>query len=87
DWVMTSQSHDLAREFQTTHNAQEKREITRGMKVIIRLTGRHMSEMISLYKVIHLPQKKNVSSFRRDSNPRTLVARPTRNRLGHGRHV
>ncbi|MDD9362840.1 MAG: hypothetical protein PV344_07960 [Anaplasma sp.] len=34
DRVMTSQPHDLAREVQTTHNDHEKRDITRGMKVI-----------------------------------------------------
>ncbi|MDD9362411.1 MAG: hypothetical protein PV344_05760 [Anaplasma sp.] len=63
--VMTSQPHDLAREFQTTHNAQVKRDVTRGMKVIkrwhvVRLTGHRTSQMISLYKVINLPQKKNL---------------------------
>ncbi|MDD9362588.1 MAG: hypothetical protein PV344_06675, partial [Anaplasma sp.] len=36
DKVMTSQPHDLAREFQTTHNAHVKRNVTRGMKVIER---------------------------------------------------
>ncbi|MDD9361636.1 MAG: hypothetical protein PV344_01755 [Anaplasma sp.] len=65
DRVMTSQPHDLVREFQTTRNAHENREVTRGMKVITRwhlkrLKGRRMSEMISLYKAIHLPQKKNL---------------------------
>ncbi|MDD9362387.1 MAG: hypothetical protein PV344_05640, partial [Anaplasma sp.] len=34
--VMTSQPHDLAREFQTTYNAHVKRDITLGMKVIER---------------------------------------------------
>ncbi|MDD9362028.1 MAG: hypothetical protein PV344_03785, partial [Anaplasma sp.] len=34
--VMTSQPHDLAREFQTTHNARVKRDVTRGVKVIKR---------------------------------------------------
>ncbi|MDD9362644.1 MAG: hypothetical protein PV344_06960 [Anaplasma sp.] len=57
---MTSQPHDLAREFRTTHNAQVKRHVTRGMKVIKRLhimqiKSRRMSSMISLHKVIHLP--------------------------------
>ncbi|MDD9362242.1 MAG: hypothetical protein PV344_04875 [Anaplasma sp.] len=35
DWsirVMTSQPHDLAREFHTTHNALVKCDVTRGMK-------------------------------------------------------
>ncbi|MDD9362418.1 MAG: hypothetical protein PV344_05795 [Anaplasma sp.] len=32
DRVMTSQPHDLAREFKTTHNAHVKRDVTRGMK-------------------------------------------------------
>ncbi|MDD9362759.1 MAG: hypothetical protein PV344_07545, partial [Anaplasma sp.] len=73
--VMTSQPHDLAREFQITHNAHKKRYVTRGMKVItrwhlMRLKGCRMSPVISLYKVIHLPQKKNLWNFRRDSNPR-----------------
>ncbi|MDD9362565.1 MAG: hypothetical protein PV344_06560, partial [Anaplasma sp.] len=36
DRVMTSQPHDLAREFQTTHNAHVKRDATCGMKVITR---------------------------------------------------
>ncbi|MDD9362487.1 MAG: hypothetical protein PV344_06165 [Anaplasma sp.] len=68
DSVMTSQPHDLAREFQTTRNAHETRDVTRRMKVItrwhlMRLTGRHMSRMISLYKVIHLPQKKKFVEF------------------------
>ncbi|MDD9363039.1 MAG: hypothetical protein PV344_08960 [Anaplasma sp.] len=63
--VMTSQPHDLAREFQTNHHAHVKRDVTRGTKVItrwhlMRLKGRRMSQMISLYKVIHLPQKKNL---------------------------
>ncbi|MDD9362554.1 MAG: hypothetical protein PV344_06500 [Anaplasma sp.] len=65
DRVTTSQPHDLAREFQTTHSAHLKRDVTHGMKVItrwhlLRLTGRRTSQMISLYKVIHLPQKKNL---------------------------
>ncbi|MDD9363113.1 MAG: hypothetical protein PV344_09335, partial [Anaplasma sp.] len=34
--VMTSQPHDLAREFRTTHNVHVKRDVTRGMKVIKR---------------------------------------------------
>ncbi|MDD9362837.1 MAG: hypothetical protein PV344_07945 [Anaplasma sp.] len=60
DRVMTSQPHDLARDFQTTHNAHVKRDVTRRMKVtkrwhVMRIKGRHMSQMISLYKVIHLP--------------------------------
>ncbi|MDD9361449.1 MAG: hypothetical protein PV344_00760 [Anaplasma sp.] len=64
DTVMTSQPHYLARGFRTTHNAHEKRYVTRGMKAItrwhlMRLEGSRMSEMISLYKVINLPQKKN----------------------------
>ncbi|MDD9361620.1 MAG: hypothetical protein PV344_01675 [Anaplasma sp.] len=63
DRVMTSQPHDLARDFQTTHIAHVKRDVTRGMKVIkrchvMRIKGRHMSQMISFYKVIHLPYKK-----------------------------
>ncbi|MDD9362582.1 MAG: hypothetical protein PV344_06645 [Anaplasma sp.] len=33
---MTSQPHDLAREFQTTHNAYEERKVTCGTKVIPR---------------------------------------------------
>ncbi|MDD9362723.1 MAG: hypothetical protein PV344_07365 [Anaplasma sp.] len=33
DRVMTSQPHDLAREFQRTHNAHVKRDVARGMKV------------------------------------------------------
>ncbi|MDD9362950.1 MAG: hypothetical protein PV344_08510 [Anaplasma sp.] len=49
--IMTSQPHDLAREFQTTYNAHEKPDVTRGMKVItrwrlMRLEGRRMSQMI-----------------------------------------
>ncbi|MDD9362818.1 MAG: hypothetical protein PV344_07850, partial [Anaplasma sp.] len=36
DRVMTSQPHDLAREFQTTHNTHVKRDVTRGMKGIKR---------------------------------------------------
>ncbi|MDD9363094.1 MAG: hypothetical protein PV344_09240 [Anaplasma sp.] len=40
-----------------------KRDVTRGMKVIKRLhvtrmKGSRISQMISLYKVIHLPSKK-----------------------------
>ncbi|MDD9362828.1 MAG: hypothetical protein PV344_07900 [Anaplasma sp.] len=31
DRVMTSQPHDLAREFQTTHKAHVKRDVTRGI--------------------------------------------------------
>ncbi|MDD9361328.1 MAG: hypothetical protein PV344_00095 [Anaplasma sp.] len=73
--VMTSQPHDLARKFQTTHEAHAKRYVTRRMRVItrwhlMRLGGRRMSQVISLYKVIHLPQKKNSWNPRRDSNPR-----------------
>ncbi|MDD9361802.1 MAG: hypothetical protein PV344_02615 [Anaplasma sp.] len=54
DWVMTSQPHDLAREFETTHNAYERRDVTRGMKMttrwhLMRLKCRRMSPMISLY--------------------------------------
>ncbi|MDD9362482.1 MAG: hypothetical protein PV344_06135 [Anaplasma sp.] len=65
DRVTTSQPHDLAREFRTTHDAHVKTDVTRGMKVIIRwhlmrLKGCHVSQMISRYKVIHLPQKKNL---------------------------
>ncbi|MDD9362330.1 MAG: hypothetical protein PV344_05345 [Anaplasma sp.] len=33
DRVLTSQPHDLAREFRTTHNADVKRDVTRGMNV------------------------------------------------------
>ncbi|MDD9361800.1 MAG: hypothetical protein PV344_02605, partial [Anaplasma sp.] len=60
DGVMTSQPHDLAQELQTTHSAHVKRNLTRGIKVIkrwhaIRIKGRRMSQMTSLYKVIHLP--------------------------------
>ncbi|MDD9361826.1 MAG: hypothetical protein PV344_02735 [Anaplasma sp.] len=60
DRVMTSQPHDLAREFRTTHNAHVKCDVTRGMTVIkrwhvMRIKGRCMSQMISHYKVIHLP--------------------------------
>ncbi|MDD9362977.1 MAG: hypothetical protein PV344_08650 [Anaplasma sp.] len=59
DRVMTSEPHDLAQDFQT-HNAHVKRDVTRRMKVIkrshvMRIKGRRMSPMISLYKVIHLP--------------------------------
>ncbi|MDD9361745.1 MAG: hypothetical protein PV344_02320 [Anaplasma sp.] len=36
DRVMASQPHDLAREFQTTHNAHVKRDVRRGIKVIKR---------------------------------------------------
>ncbi|MDD9362992.1 MAG: hypothetical protein PV344_08725, partial [Anaplasma sp.] len=65
DRVMTSQPHDLAREFETTHSARLKRDVKRGMNVItrwhfMRLIGCRTSQMISLYKVIHLPQKKNL---------------------------
>ncbi|MDD9362086.1 MAG: hypothetical protein PV344_04085 [Anaplasma sp.] len=86
DRVMTSQPHDLAREFHTAH---VKRDVTRGMKVIktlhvMRIKGRRMSQMISLYKVIIL------KNFRRDWNPRpcgcepaTLLTRPRKARL-HG---
>ncbi|MDD9362351.1 MAG: hypothetical protein PV344_05455 [Anaplasma sp.] len=60
DRVMTSQPHDLAREFRTTDNTHVKRDVTRGMKVIkrfhvLRIKGRRMSQMISVYKVIYLP--------------------------------
>ncbi|MDD9361931.1 MAG: hypothetical protein PV344_03295 [Anaplasma sp.] len=60
DMVMTSQPHDLAREFQTAHNAPVKRDVTHGIKVIkrwhvMRIKGCRMSQMISLYKVINLP--------------------------------
>ncbi|MDD9361793.1 MAG: hypothetical protein PV344_02565 [Anaplasma sp.] len=52
DRVMTSQPHDLAREFQT-HNSHVKRDVTRGMKVIkrglvMRTKDRRMSQRISL---------------------------------------
>ncbi|MDD9362237.1 MAG: hypothetical protein PV344_04850, partial [Anaplasma sp.] len=65
DMVLTSQPHDLAREFQTTHEAHVKTDVTRGMKVItrwhlMRLKCRRMSHTILFYKVIHLPQKKLV---------------------------
>ncbi|MDD9362515.1 MAG: hypothetical protein PV344_06305 [Anaplasma sp.] len=58
DRVMTSQPHDLAREFQ--NNAHVKSDLMRGVKVIkrlyvVRIKGRRMSQMISLYKAIHLP--------------------------------
>ncbi|MDD9361929.1 MAG: hypothetical protein PV344_03285 [Anaplasma sp.] len=61
DRLMTSQPHDLAREFQT-HTAHVKRDVKRGMKVItrwhlMRIKGCRMSQIISRYKVIHLPQK------------------------------
>ncbi|MDD9362766.1 MAG: hypothetical protein PV344_07580 [Anaplasma sp.] len=36
DIIMTSQPHDLAREIETTHNAHEKCDVTRAMKVITR---------------------------------------------------
>ncbi|MDD9363009.1 MAG: hypothetical protein PV344_08810, partial [Anaplasma sp.] len=36
DRVMTSQPHDLAREFRTTHSAHVKRDVTRGIKAIKR---------------------------------------------------
>ncbi|MDD9362568.1 MAG: hypothetical protein PV344_06575 [Anaplasma sp.] len=60
DRVTTSQPHDLTREFQTTHNAHVKRDVTHGMKVtkrlhVMQIKGRRMSQMILLYKVIHLP--------------------------------
>ncbi|MDD9362985.1 MAG: hypothetical protein PV344_08690 [Anaplasma sp.] len=45
---MTSQPHDLARKFQTAHNAHVKRDVTRRMKVIktchvMRIKGRALS--------------------------------------------
>ncbi|MDD9361775.1 MAG: hypothetical protein PV344_02475, partial [Anaplasma sp.] len=60
DRVMTSQPHDLTREFQTTHCANVKCGVTRRIKVIkrlhvMRIKGRRMSQMISLHKVIPLP--------------------------------
>ncbi|MDD9362338.1 MAG: hypothetical protein PV344_05385 [Anaplasma sp.] len=60
DMVVTSQPHDLARKFQTTHNAHVKHHVRRGMKVIKRrhvkqIKGRPVSQMIPLYKVIHSP--------------------------------
>ncbi|MDD9362724.1 MAG: hypothetical protein PV344_07370 [Anaplasma sp.] len=63
DRVITSQPHDLAREFETTHKAHVKRDVTLGMKVIkrwhaMRIKGRRMSQMISPYNVIHLPNRK-----------------------------
>ncbi|MDD9362835.1 MAG: hypothetical protein PV344_07935 [Anaplasma sp.] len=63
DRVMTSQPHDLAREFGTTHNAHVKRDVTRRMKVIkrlhvMRIKGRRMSQMTLLCKVSHLPHRK-----------------------------
>ncbi|MDD9363016.1 MAG: hypothetical protein PV344_08845, partial [Anaplasma sp.] len=39
DWsigIMTSQPHDLAREFPATHNVHVKRDVTCGTKVITR---------------------------------------------------
>ncbi|MDD9361832.1 MAG: hypothetical protein PV344_02765 [Anaplasma sp.] len=56
DSGMTSQPHDLAREFQTTHNAHVKRGFTRGMKVIkkwqvMRIKDHPMSERSSLDQV------------------------------------
>ncbi|MDD9362604.1 MAG: hypothetical protein PV344_06755, partial [Anaplasma sp.] len=62
-------------EFRTTHNAHVKRDVTRGMKVtkrrnVLRNKGRRMSHMISLYRVIHLPYRKNLKNVRQDSNPR-----------------
>ncbi|MDD9362363.1 MAG: hypothetical protein PV344_05520, partial [Anaplasma sp.] len=36
DRVMTSQPHDLAQEFPTTHTAHVRRDVTHGMKVIKR---------------------------------------------------
>ncbi|MDD9361818.1 MAG: hypothetical protein PV344_02695 [Anaplasma sp.] len=90
--IMTSQPHDHAREFQTTHNAHEKRDVTRGMKVmtrwhLMRLKGRRMSQVISLYKVIHLPQKKNCEILGgiRTHDPSAYSL--TRYRLGHGRLI
>ncbi|MDD9361689.1 MAG: hypothetical protein PV344_02030, partial [Anaplasma sp.] len=79
--VMTSQPHDLAQELQTTHSAHLKRDVTRGMKVItrshlMRLIGHRMSQMISLYKVIHSPQKKSLKNFRWDSNPGPFGCQP-----------
>ncbi|MDD9362587.1 MAG: hypothetical protein PV344_06670 [Anaplasma sp.] len=43
-----------------SNNAHVKRDVTRGMKVtkmwhVIRIKGRRMSQIISLYKAIHLP--------------------------------
>ncbi|MDD9362674.1 MAG: hypothetical protein PV344_07110 [Anaplasma sp.] len=66
--VITSQPHDLARDFETTHSAHLKRDVTRGITVItrwhlIRLTGHRMSQTISLYRVIHLSQKKRIVEF------------------------
>ncbi|MDD9362825.1 MAG: hypothetical protein PV344_07885 [Anaplasma sp.] len=60
DRVMTPQPHDLARGFQRTHDAHVKRDVTRGMKLIktshaMRINRRRMSQMISLYEVIHSP--------------------------------
>ncbi|MDD9361733.1 MAG: hypothetical protein PV344_02260 [Anaplasma sp.] len=53
------------------------------MKVItrwhfMRIKGRRMSQTISLYKVIHLPQKKNLKNFRRDSNTQFFGCEPAR---------
>ncbi|MDD9362695.1 MAG: hypothetical protein PV344_07215 [Anaplasma sp.] len=36
--VMTSQPHDLAREFQRTNNAHVKRDVTRAIKVMKKMT-------------------------------------------------
>ncbi|MDD9362595.1 MAG: hypothetical protein PV344_06710 [Anaplasma sp.] len=60
DRVMTSQPHDLAQEFRTTHDAHVKRDVTHGTEAIkrlhvMRIKGRRTSRMISLYKVINLP--------------------------------
>ncbi|MDD9363014.1 MAG: hypothetical protein PV344_08835 [Anaplasma sp.] len=60
DRIMTSQPHDLARDFQTTHDAYVKRDVTRGMKAIkrcrvMRIKGCRMPQIVSLYKVIHMP--------------------------------
>ncbi|MDD9361750.1 MAG: hypothetical protein PV344_02345 [Anaplasma sp.] len=60
DRFMTSQPHDLARKFRTTHNGHVKRDVARGMKVIkrlhvMRIKGRRMSQMIAHSKVIHSP--------------------------------
>ncbi|MDD9362887.1 MAG: hypothetical protein PV344_08195 [Anaplasma sp.] len=63
DRVTTSQPHDLAREFQTTCNADVKRDVTRGMKVIkilhvMQIKGRRMSQMIHfINKFICLKEK------------------------------
>ncbi|MDD9362750.1 MAG: hypothetical protein PV344_07500, partial [Anaplasma sp.] len=54
---------------------QHSRDVTSGMKEItrchfMRIKGCRMSQMISLYQVIHLLQKKNLKNLWRDSNPR-----------------